>query len=761
MLQLNPQQALAVAHNEGPMLVLAGAGSGKTRVITRRFSRLVREGHAGSRSIVAVTFTNRAAREMRERIAEELGDMDLRSVSTFHSSCARWMRFWPHQFGLRSGFSIYDDADRLSLVRHLCRELSLPHDMAAGRDFVRRIEANKQRAARIVDVQQEARGNDAEAFAELFECYQHELLRANALDFGDLIARTVHTLEDNSDFRSMIRGRISHLMVDEFQDTNEAQFRLVQLLAGDSENVVAVGDDDQAIYAWRGATVENVQRFIREFTDVTTVALETNYRSQPPILGAAHCVVERLPDRLPKKMRAHREGTTPVQVFIAADEREEADFAARTLLGLREELGVRWDDCAIFYRTNAQSRVFEERLRGAGVPHRVVGATSFFERREVRDLIAWMRVVVNPDDNTSFRRIVNVPTRGVGKGTLDRMEAFAATGLSLVESIPQFLSTATRLNRRTRAGLKKLGEILDDARAEAGDATAHELLTMILERTGYLSWIAETDRENADDRILNVDSLLLAAREFAEEGEDRSVAAFLEYASLRHETDDDGDGVQLMTVHTAKGLEFARVIVTGLEKGLFPLERRHGSAADVAEERRLLYVAMTRAKDGLTLSAARSRRLYGRSSPTNASPFLAELPTELLTFAPESSTTDLSWTDRPQPSAAWQQHRAASEWDEFDQRPLHERRDQDSEGSAVPGPAVEVPDDGVVFDDAYYPDAAQRSAAAYVGRFAEHKLFGAGKIVDADRTGERVRLTIDFPEVGEKKVILKYVTLLD
>ena len=740
---LNPEQSRAVNYADGPLLILAGAGTGKTRVVTHRIARLLNEGVLPS-SILALTFTNKAAREMKERAARIAGPKaDQTFISTFHSACARLLRREAHRVGLTPSFSIYDDDDQTSLVRSLAETLGMPNDAAAVREIRGKIDEAKNNAWRVHDVETRATDSDGEAFAELYEAYQHALLSANACDFGDLVAHMVHALQDHEALRQKYAFRFQHLMVDEFQDTNKAQYELITLLTPTSRDVAVVGDDDQAIYGWRGATVENVRRF-RDALNCEVVALEQNYRSAPTILEASHAVVERLSTRMEKKLRTTRTDRTPVRVFIGRDDREEADFIAREIQRLRTSQGLRNGDFAVFFRTNAQSRVVEERFRAAGIRHVLRGTVAWFDRKEIKDALSYMRLAVNPVDQVAFRRIANVPKRGIGKTTLLRLLDFTEeAGIrGYATAIHEFLHAGIKVNSKARTGLLELAELLDDIARMAVNGSAEEVLETVFTDIDYEAWLIESDKLNGEERAQNAADLLASARDFSEANEDNSVLAFVEKAALAapERTDNDASQVQMMSVHASKGLEFPVVFVTGMEDKQFPLVRRT-SEPDYDEERRLCYVAFTRARDRLYVSAAMRRRMYGKTLETDPSCFLVELPEAVTEILPESASRELDW--RLGRRTEFKATRNRASYDEFDQRPWQERK--------------AVPQAGMVFGEKLVRSTP--NAAGLEGKSAVHKTFGTGIIVAAQDVSGKVRLTIDFPGIGRKKIVRQYVQI--
>jgi DNA helicase-2/ATP-dependent DNA helicase PcrA len=753
---LNHEQQAAVLHGSGPLLILAGAGTGKTRVITSRIASLIHDRAVDPRQILALTFTNKAASEMKERAIALAGPgAAAATISTFHSACARWLRRYAGLVGRTSSFSIYDEDDQLAMIRTIAERLALPHDASAARSYRHRIEQAHNRALRVDEVQTAARGREGEVFASLFREYEVQLRQNNATDFGDLIASMVHLLQDQPHVRDLFRANYPWVMVDEFQDTNHAQFMLLRELCAADGNICAVGDDDQSIYRWRGASVENLRAFSDHFAGAT-VALVQNYRSTAPILKAAHDVVSRLPQRMDKTLRTDRTDGEPVGLFVGNDDREECTHVARTIASMRRAGERSWSDFAVFYRTNAQSRGFEESLRAAQVPYRVVGSTSFFDRREVRDVVAYLRLVANPRDDVALRRVINTPPRGIGASTLHQLELHAASRgtESLVMALTDLAgSSRTRIPKKTRAALSEAAVLFTRLCSMGPDAPVDAVMDAVLTETGYEAWMNGQESSDAEDRLANLDELRNAAREFCAREPSPSLTAFLEQVSLTagpvELSDDDVSQVSLMTVHSSKGLEFPVVFATGLEEETFPLVRRGAVTDDeLDEERRLCYVAMTRARDVLVLTAAMRRRVHGQIRWTQPSRFLVELGDAGLSMMQESAVRTVHWRDSSGRQQAAESSVARPVWDDMDQRPWQER-----DGA--------IPEAGIVFDDSHFPEHSVQVARGYVGRRARHALFGVGQVVEADPTGEHVRLTILFPDVGTKKVVLKYVELLD
>jgi DNA helicase-2/ATP-dependent DNA helicase PcrA len=759
--QLNPAQRDAVTYGDSPLLILAGAGSGKTRVITRRIAWLIETGAATPAECLAVTFTNKAAREMKERIRELTGDdADLVFTSTFHSACARWLRRYGREVGLEPSFSIYDVDDQKRAIKFVAQDMGMAWDRSAVNTWTRRINKVTNSAMTVHELQTEARGAEEERFVDLYDAYLQHLKRANACDFGHLISFVVQMLEKSEPLQETFRHRYTRVFIDEFQDTNIAQYRLLKALAPRDAAVTVVGDDDQSIYGWRGASVENMHRFQDDFENVETIILEQNYRSSQPILDIANDVIAPLPDRLEKRLFTKREDGSSPRAFVGANEREEAEFVARTIDEYQRNGVVDLDDIAIFYRTNAQSRNFEEALRKANIPHELVGSSGFFDRREVKDMLAWLRLAANPSDDVAFQRIVNVPPRGIGSATVDEFNARREYCKDNIQALSELIDNLpARIHGRTQEGLEDLKRILIKLQEMAQDRSADKLIEFVLHETNYLEWLYDKETDTFDERDRNISELLNVASERAgEEVDDELELTPLSYflatvalQSNQDELDQASSGrVRLMTIHTAKGLEFPVVFVTGLEEDLLPLQRRDSPLTEhaLAEERRLCYVAFTRAEDHLWLTAAQYRRSRGRAVSTEASRFLLDIDSDAISVSTESRSSELIWGGHRQRKSHAE---PAVTWDEFDQRPAWER---DSKSAAM------VPDEGVLFDDSYFPTSSVDDAQRYVGRKARHKLFGVGEIKGADPTGDKVRLTIEFPEVGTKKVILKYVDLI-
>jgi DNA helicase II / ATP-dependent DNA helicase PcrA len=765
---LNPQQREAVLHTGGPLLVVAGAGSGKTRVLTHRIAYQLAARGATPGQILAITFTNKAAAEMRERVAALVGPRAAHMwVSTFHSACVRILRREAQHVGLRSNFSIYDAADSQRLMAQICRDLDLDPKRYPPRAFSAQVSNLKNDlideetyAAQAVDGEHKER-----MLAEAYSGYARRLRQANALDFDDLIMTTVNILQAFPGVAEQYRRRFRHVLVDEYQDTNQAQYVLVRELVGGSLSQVVrdaeraerdggapdgaaaghvppaeltvVGDADQSIYAFRGATIRNITEFEADYPDATTILLEQNYRSTQTILSAANAVIERNPDRKPKRLWTDAGSGEPIVGYVADNEHDEAAFVAEEIASLRTSAGVRPGEVAVFYRTNAQSRALEEVFVRAGVPYKVVGGTRFYERREVKDALAYLRVLANPDDDVNLRRILNVPKRGIG----DRAEAVVA---ALAEreriSFGQALTRAEEapgIATRSLACVHDFVALLDGLRTLAeGGAGPSLLLEAVLEQTGYLLELRESHDPQDESRIENLAELVAVAAEYEQTWPAGSLSDFLEQVSLVADADEvppqavadgaaeaaaedvpaeqaDPGVVTLMTLHTAKGLEFPVVFLTGCEEGVFPHQRSLSNPTELAEERRLAYVGLTRARQRLFLTRAVVRSAWGQPSYGAASRFLEEIPAELV-----------DW--RRTQGSSFQPTRNAPAVARLAGRP----------GVRSPGNR-EIP----------HLEPGDR---------VTHDSFGLGTVVRVDGAGDKAVATITFRAEGEKRLLLRY-----
>jgi DNA helicase II / ATP-dependent DNA helicase PcrA len=654
--ELNEPQRQAVRHGEGPLLVLAGAGSGKTRVLTHRIAYLLATGRARPGEILAITFTNKAATEMRERV-ESLVGRSARAmwVTTFHSACARMLRADAERLGYSRGFTIYDESDSLRMLKRCMQELHVDPKRYPPRAIRSQISGAKNQ---LVDADAYAQAQGSvfeETTAGVYTLYEKRMLAANAMDFDDLLVRTVNALELFEEVRERWRRTFRHVLVDEYQDTNHAQYRLLQLLAAEHGNLMVVGDDDQSVYGFRHADIRNILDFERDFPEAEVVKLEQNYRSTQTILSAANAVVERNRERRPKRLWTELAGGEPLRLRELSDEHEEARWVAGEIERLGDEDGVRREDVAVFYRTNAMSRVLEDTLVRFELPYQVIGGTKFYERAEIKDAVAYLSLLVNPADQVSFARIVNSPRRGIGNTSQGRLAAHAnTTGLPIwevagrVEEVPGLGAAALK-------AVSRFHETIEGLRARSGEAPVAELLEATLRESGYLDALAAERTVEAEGRAENLEELVGVAAEFDAnhelegEGEATALEEFLQQISLY--TDQDGmrdeSAITLMTLHNAKGLEYETVFIVGCEDGAFPHMKALEEGGE-EEERRLCYVGITRARARLYMTWTRERRLFGRAERNLPSRFVDELPEELT----ERGSSAVGWTAAADTQAA-------------------------------------------------------------------------------------------------------------
>jgi len=629
---LNPSQREAVTLPDGPALVIAGAGSGKTRVLTSRIGYLLGEGRARPHEVLAITFTNRAAGEMRERVDQLVGASRGMWVMTFHAACGRILRREADRLGYRSNFTIYDQADQVRVVKACLEELGRDPKRFPPRGIHSRISSEKNRLVSATQFRENIGNFFEQVVADVFELYERRLHASNAMDFDDLLVRSVDLLESFDDVRERWQGAFNHLLVDEYQDTNHAQYRIVRLLSDAHRNVFVVGDVDQAIYTWRGADIRNILDFERDFPDARVVRLEQNYRSSQRILDAANAVIENNAGRIEKRLWSDLGMGEPIRVIEAEDEHDEARIVAARIGGLLEG-GSSASDIAVFYRTNAQSRVLEDLLVRHGVPYQVIGGPRFYERAEIKDAMAYLSVLDNPSDEISLRRIINQPRRGIGDASVDRMAAtagFASGSLWDALADPDGAGVSTAAARSVRA----FRALMDELRDRAVELSVGDLLETLLTRAGIIEGLEAERTIEASGRIENLQELVGVAREYTARSEEPSLAGFLQEVALTADADalaaaDDGGRVTLMTLHNAKGLEFDAVFVIGMEQNLFPHVRAI-EEANIEEERRLCYVAITRARRELSLVYARQRTLFGARGNNLPSQFIDEIPANLV-----------------------------------------------------------------------------------------------------------------------------------
>ena len=746
--QLNPEQREAVLHRDGPLLILAGAGSGKTRVICCRLAYLIGNGHAEPDQVLAVTFTNKAAEEMRGRVEQLLESESPRLwISTFHAFCARVLRREAPLIGLSRDFVIYDSVDQLSAVRQAMRDLNVDDKITPPRSLLSRISHAKNRMESAADIRQNSHGFGDDQLAAVYELYLKTLRTSGALDFDDLLLKAVTLFETSKNARERYANRFRYVMIDEYQDTNRPQYMLIRLLTDQHRNLCVVGDPDQSIYKWRGADLRNILDFEEDYPETKVVRLERNYRSTQVILDAATNVISRNRQRKEKVLRAERVGGEPVICHRANDELEEADFILKQI---REGFEADVDKAAVLYRTNAQSRAIEDALTREAIPYRVVGGVRFYERKEVKDALAYLKLLLAPNDDVSLRRVINVPARGIGKGVMAGLSGisvepeenslfFEGAGLDSETPVASLWNRLVRatdnrlLPNRSIKALSRFREILTSLRENISTEPASVILAKVLDQSGYIQALRDNGSEEAESRVSNLAELVSAARDYEVRDPDASLGGFVDRLSLLSEADEEnGPGnarVWLMTLHAAKGLEFPLVVIAGMEDGLFPHARATADDDELEEERRLCYVGMTRAESTLVLTSAARRRVFGEYQSTEPSRFFDEIPAELVTVIEPTYGPALFGASAGGRRGQWR------------------RRSQPTQSLDSPPFA---------YDEA---DEDQSAAGISRGARVRHPTFGTGTVVNVETLTGDVKLTVRFNLVGEKKLLARYAKL--
>ena len=740
---LNPQQRIAVENTEGPLLVLAGAGSGKTRVLTYRVAHLMEKG-VPAWKILAITFTNKAAKEMAERVQALTGEAGSEAwISTFHACCARILRRDIEKLGYKRQFAIYDEDDRMSVIKAVLKELNLGDKEYPPKAVKAAISDAKNRMLSPEEWLRDA-GDDFRnrKYYEAYRLYERTLRGNNALDFDDLLVKTLELLVEQPPVLEYYQNRFDYILVDEYQDTNRAQYELVRLLAGKKRNLCVVGDDDQSIYGWRGADIRNILDFEKDFPDAKVVKLEQNYRSTGNILDAANQVIAHNQGRKEKALWTQAGEGEKIALYHALDERDEAAFIAAMTRKLIAH-GARAGDVAVLYRTNAQSRVLEEAFVRGGIPYHVYGGQKFYERREVKDLIAYMRALVNPDDDVSLRRIINEPKRGIGETTVEALQSYASSAeMSLMSAVLDVENAP--LAARPKKLIGEFAELMIDLTEALYEKTASEFLEFMIDKTGYVRALEAVKSDENAARIENIRELQGAVTEFERLNPEGGLADFLENVALVADTDslnEGGGSVTLMTLHSAKGLEFDNVFLPGMEENIFPLARASYDDELMEEERRLAYVGITRAKKRLFLSHARSRALYNSRSANELSRFVSEIPARLLTDGTQRGDARRV----PPPSASHGFDRSGGSG-------YYSGRGTGAKPSAPSKPGLGIP--GVQKGFGSFVGSQARSAKPIalfrVGDRVIHRSFGRGRVVEVMGAGEEQRVRVAFDGSVEK-----------
>ena len=746
---LNPAQEEAVTHTGGPLLVLAGAGSGKTRVLTRRIAWLIREQGVSPFEILAITFTNKAADEMKARVAALVGPVARKMwVSTFHSACVRILRRDGAALGFPSSFTIYDQADAVRLTGYVLRDLNLDTKKMPPRSVHAQISAAKNDYVLVDAYADRARGFTEQKLAEVYREYQARLLRAGAMDFDDILLQTAELFRRHPDVLAHYRQRFTHVLVDEYQDTNKVQNELVIQLGSEHRNVTVVGDGDQSVYGFRGADISNILDFEHAFPDVTTIPLVQNYRSTQTVLDAANAVIANNIGRKPKDLWTEAGKGDPIVRYHAEDEHDEAQWVTQQIARFHDTGTHRWGDIAVFYRTNAQSRVLEEYLARGGIPYRVIGGTRFFDRREIKDALAYVKAVINPSDEVSVKRVLNVPKRGVGDTSVAKIDQWiTGRGLSFLDGLRRVEETG--VTGRAVGGIARFVELLDDATKRVDDGPG-PLLEHLLEASGYLDELRNESTIESEGRLENLAELVGTANEYED------VADFLESVSLVADTDDldpDQSEVTLMTLHSAKGLEYPIVFLVGLEDGVFPHTRTLTEPAELEEERRLAYVGITRAMELLHLTHAWSRTLFGGTQYNPPSRFLDEIPEDLV--AEVGGRRRGSRGGRTY--SAGGSRRSGSDWGEVEGRTFG--RGGRPDRSSIDDGRDRIVENALAARDRTPVTSGAEAAGLKVGDDVTHATFGEGVIIDIEGAGDRAEATVRFASAGEKRLLLSWAPL--
>ncbi|CZR76394.1 TPA: DUF3553 domain-containing protein [Clostridioides difficile] len=746
---LNPAQREAVEKTEGPVLILAGAGSGKTKVLTTRIAYLIEDKGVQAPNILAITFTNKAANEMRERVEQNIGpetkDM---WISTFHSCCVRILRKDINKIGYNRSFVIYDSADQVTLVKDCLKELNLSDKVFEPKAVISAISGAKDKLytpKQFKDINMA--DNRMVKIADIYALYQDRLKRNSALDFDDLILKTVELFKANDEVLAYYRSRFRYIMVDEYQDTSKAQYELIKLLAREHQNICVVGDDDQSIYGWRGADIRNILEFEKDYDNVHVVKLEQNYRSTQVILDAANKVISNNIERKRKKLWSEKKEGELIKIQLTGSEIEEADFIADSIAQIARKENRPYKDFAVLYRANAQARPVEDALNRSQIPYNIYGGTKFYERKEIKDLLAYLRVIQNPQDDISIKRIINVPRRGIGLRTIEKIEDRANLKQESIYSVLIDIETNSDISTKARASISGFVDIIGTLRTIKEVYPVSKLIEKVLDTTGYMDELVEIRNKNekdltgkgeeAQDRIDNLREFISIALEFESSNDDtyenKDLETFLTSIALTSESNDeeDNDRVSLMTIHTSKGLEFPVVFLTGMEEGLFPISRAIKSMSDsqIEEERRLCYVGITRAKEELYMSLTEKRTLYGKTNVAIASRFMEELPEECI---------ERLYKVKKELSYSKASYNMLDKYTKKYMSTISKSKVADKVNATIKDPNKETNPDDIK-----------------LGSKVHHPKFGVGTVVSIIGTD----VTIAFDQQGIKKINKEYTTL--
>lgn len=730
---LNKEQYEGATTIEGQVLILAGAGSGKTRVLTHRMAHMIDDLGILPYKILAITFTNKAAKEMKDRVKALIGERaEDMWISTFHSTCVRILRREIEKLGYKKSFTIYDTSDQKTLIKECMKALNINDKDITEQEIMSKIGKAKDNMQSPASFMREHESNFREKkIADVYEMYQKRLKENNALDFDDLIFKTVELFKQDKETLEFYQRKFQYIMVDEYQDTNKVQYELIRLLADKYKNVCVVGDDDQCIYQWRGADIRNILDFEKDYPDAKVIKLEQNYRSKGNILDAANVVIVNNANRKSKVLRTEQESGNKIKIYRAYSDSDEGDFVATQINKIKEEENKSYKDFAILYRTNAQSRIFEESLRRKAIPYKILGGTRFYDRKEIKDMISYLKVLVNPTDSISLRRIINVPKRGIGDATVNKVVDFADDyelplwdALSTVRNIPT-------LTARNCGGIEIFMEMMDKFMEMSEIMPVSTLIETILKDTGYISELEKSKEIEDKSRIENLKELVSDAVDFERSSEDKSLSAYLEKVSLVQDTDkleEEDDTIVLMTVHSAKGLEFPVVFMVGMENGIFPGNASFESDAEMEESRRLCYVGITRAKEQLFMTSAEVRRQFGRTVAYPQSDFIAEIKGDLKEYVSGNNSA--------------QSARAT----------MFPRENKFSNPHSLRGNSMQKPKAQTIQSSVSSDDVT-------IGRKVKHSKFGIGTVVSIADSGSDKKLTIAFDNQGIKILMLSLANL--
>lgn len=740
---LNKEQYEGATTINGQVLILAGAGSGKTRVLTHRMAHMIENLGIAPYNILSITFTNKAAKEMKDRVRVLIGERaENMWISTFHSTCVRILRREIDKIGYKSSFTIYDSSDQKTLIKECMKALNINDKDITEQEIMGKIGRAKDsmKTTRSFMLENEANFREKK-IADVYEMYQKRLKENNALDFDDLIFKTVELFRSNPDVLEFYQNKFKYIMVDEYQDTNGAQYELVKLLAAKYKNICVVGDDDQCIYQWRGADIKNILDFEKDYPNAKVIKLEQNYRSKGNILSAANVVIVNNSNRKSKVLRTEQEDGNKIKIYRAYADSDEGDFVGKQICEIKEKQNKNYNDFAILYRTNAQSRIFEESFRRKGIPYKIVGGTKFYDRKEIKDILAYLKVLINPQDDISIKRIINVPKRSIGDATVNKVQEFATNfELNMWDALCEARTIST-LTPRNVSTIEPFVSLMENLMILSETVPVSVLIESILKDTGYMKQLQESNQIEDKSRIENLKELVSDAVDFEKNSEEKSLSAYLEKVSLVQETDkieENDDAVVLMTVHSAKGLEFPVVFMVGMENGIFPGNASFEKESEMEESRRLCYVGITRAKETLFMTSAEVRRVFGRTVAYSQSDFINEIKPELKEYVSSEKANIQTRNSLTQNSSYNNPHSLRNNFRVNKNTIVNNEENSNLENN----------------DSKYITNNE-----ATLGRKVVHDKFGVGTIVSVQDTNDDKKLTVAFDKQGVKSLLLSFAKL--